>query len=238
MARIRPTSPFEDIRGRLGGLVFSSNASGAFVRSLSIPRQTFSPLQGASKTDVTRIGKLWPQLDDAARLAWDVFASLPENVRYDYWGNPFFLSGFNWFQIINRSALYLGEPMPAPVPTFPAPTVPPAMRIRIDPMGTSGGSLIESLGPWEYPGSWAWVGLRLWPNVGRKSPPQPIYRLLIWINYDLYSVDWDALILDRFGEQQPKGRWFVRIYAIGPDLRPGPWKDFSAQFGKTVEEDL
>lgn len=238
MAKIRPTSPFEDIRGRVGGLVYSSNRAGSYVKSLSVPPRQPTQPQQASQSELTRVVQLWRTLAEETREAWDAYALEPENARTDYWGNPFFISGLNWFTIIQRYALYLGATLPVSVPALPPPQQPPAMLVRIDPMQTAGGSMIDSIGAWEYPGAPAWVGLSIWPSLGQRFPSPNIRRLIIWENIDLDRVDWDAEIVRAFGRQQGIGRWFVRIYALTPEYRPGPWRDFTAALGETIEEEI
>lgn len=236
MAKIRPTSPFEDIRGRMGGLVFSSNKTGSYVKRLVVPTQRLTARQSASRSAHAELSREWAGLTDAVRDDWDTFAALPENVVYDYWGNPFYLSGFNWFIKIQRACLYLGEIIPQPVPSSDIPDLPPPLEVTIDPMDTVAGSAISALAPWQYAGAWVYVKAAIWTSLGQRNPPMPLFLYDIVPIMDFPAYPWDAQLVARFGDQQETGRWFFRFWCLTPDFRPGPWRDYSGIFGDTVTD--
>lgn len=121
MALIKEGPLVSSIRGKLGGLTFSANKTGPYVRTAAgIPNQQ-------TEAQTTFRGKLqewatsWNSLTFSQRAAWDAFALLPANERTNSVGTTYFFSGFNAFVQINQHKFLVGQ-NPAvfpPVDAFP-----------------------------------------------------------------------------------------------------------------------
>ncbi len=65
-----------DLSGKLGGIVASHNAGGAYFRVATIPTNPNSPQQAVVRAAVTQLSNMWvSSLTPAQRAAWNVYAS-------------------------------------------------------------------------------------------------------------------------------------------------------------------
>lgn len=122
MAKIVYADLVSDIRGKLGGAVWSANRSGPYIKSLSQPTKATTLRQSLSRASLAAMGPSWLTLSDAQRAAWAVYAALAAQEQTDSLGNPFYLSGFNWFAKCNLAKQRWSSVLQVSVPTTPAPT--------------------------------------------------------------------------------------------------------------------
>jgi len=82
--------------GKIGGIVYSRNASGAYTRALSVPVDPQSIYQTAVRNAFSFLADYWMStLTAAQRAEWDLYAS---NVTViDKLGDAIYISGFNHF---------------------------------------------------------------------------------------------------------------------------------------------
>jgi len=74
MAKVLFGPVVSDARGKLGGLVYSRNTSGAYIRSKVSPVQPESAKQMAQRSRLIGISKAWVELTQGQRLSWKNFA--------------------------------------------------------------------------------------------------------------------------------------------------------------------
>lgn len=74
MAKILFGNMVADARGKLGGIVYSRNAAGAYARQKVSPVQPRSPAQLGQRSDLMDVSKLWGTLTQSQRTAWAGFA--------------------------------------------------------------------------------------------------------------------------------------------------------------------
>lgn len=64
------------ISGKIGGLVFSHNAGGAYIRALAIPTNPNTPQQVVVRNAVALLTSVWSgELTQAQRDSWDLYAA-------------------------------------------------------------------------------------------------------------------------------------------------------------------
>ena len=114
--------------GSLGGLTFSHNAGGAYVRARGIPTQPNTPAQTVIKGIFGQLATAWRvTLTAAQRDDWDLYADATPLL--DKIGNPFFPTGLNMFIRGNTSLLQSefarvdAGPITPGLPTFTAPAI-------------------------------------------------------------------------------------------------------------------
>ncbi len=107
MALVRLGGIAVDARGSIGGIVFSRNASGNYVRIRTTPVNPRSARQDAIRAIWSEVSQKWfSLLTDAQRAEWAVFASnVPAKNKL---GQVINLSGFNQFQKSNVAAANAG----------------------------------------------------------------------------------------------------------------------------------
>lgn len=75
MALIK-TTIVSEVSGRVGGLVFSHNAGGPYIRQGSIPTNPNTTFQQSVRTNVATLSVMWNDtLTQAERDAWEVYAA-------------------------------------------------------------------------------------------------------------------------------------------------------------------
>jgi len=85
--------------GSSGGLTFSHNRFGAYIRPRTVPVNPNSTAQQSIRASFALFATGWQALTDAQRAAWDTYA---ENVTWqNAFGDPAILTGFNWYVLVN-----------------------------------------------------------------------------------------------------------------------------------------
>jgi hypothetical protein len=74
MARVTFGNVVAEARGKLGGVVFSRNTGGAYVRQKVSPVQPRTVAQLNQRSRLTSISKLWETLTQSQREAWKAFS--------------------------------------------------------------------------------------------------------------------------------------------------------------------
>lgn len=99
MAKVKFGQGVADLRGKVGGSVFSRNASGAYLREKVSPVNPLSPKQIAIRSLLSDNSKLWASLTSVQREAWEALARA--YPRTDVFGNSVSLTGIAQFQACN-----------------------------------------------------------------------------------------------------------------------------------------
>ena len=108
MAKIKFGALAEDARGKIGGVVYSRNQFGGYIREKVSPVQPSTARQTIVRERVTSITKRWfDTLTDAQRLAWIAFAKVTPVP--DVFGNPNLLTGINAYLRLNGALLNAAE---------------------------------------------------------------------------------------------------------------------------------
>lgn len=74
MARVTYGNIVAEARGKLGGVVFSRNTGGAYVRQKVSPVQPRTPAQLNQRSRLTSVSKVWETLTQSQRDAWKSFS--------------------------------------------------------------------------------------------------------------------------------------------------------------------
>jgi hypothetical protein len=137
MAIVKFASPISGARGVVGGIIFTANGTGPFIRAYSKPINPKSPKQQGERGSMANMGNVWRNnLNQAQRDGWDVYAALPAQDLTNSLGETYSASGFNWFVKINRQRATVGSPFRfgAPVAAVPVtPTINAAILTAVEP---------------------------------------------------------------------------------------------------------
>lgn len=101
MAKIKTSAIVADIRGTLGGNVFSSNKGGNYVRRYKKPTNTNTIPQQIMRALFMALSTSWRALADASRAAWIAIA--PHYPYMDSLGETKILSGQQLFMKLNQN---------------------------------------------------------------------------------------------------------------------------------------
>lgn len=124
MAKILLSAPVAGIRGTIGGITYSQNATGPYAKGWSRSSNPRTPRQTRVRGPFGSQGPPWRALTPAQRAAWATWAALPAQERTDVFGNPYYLSGWQWFVLLNTRLRLAGLPPLTDEPADPRPTAP------------------------------------------------------------------------------------------------------------------
>jgi len=136
MARVKIGAPLTGIRGTIGGITFSANATATYAKQWSGPRRNGTRLASKSRCVFGRNGSPWREMSDAQRAAWDVYAALPAQELTNSLGQAYYASGWNWFASLNSRLAWIER---TAITTPPAGARPAAPTISSVVLEASGG---------------------------------------------------------------------------------------------------
>lgn len=104
--------------GSSGGLVFSHNRYGAYIRARSIPVNPKTTRQQVIRGRATFLSQYWREvLIETEREAWEVYAQATPMTNK--WGDPVHLTGLNHFLRSNSARLEASMTVLAEAPAVP-----------------------------------------------------------------------------------------------------------------------
>jgi hypothetical protein len=124
-------------RGSVGGITFSANKSGPFIKEKGLPPNPRTPKQAEERGNYSKIPGLWNALTAVQQAAWDTFAALPAQELTNSLGENYFASGFNWFTKCNVRLLRVGRSTITATPTQARPAAPDIDEFIITESGTA-----------------------------------------------------------------------------------------------------
>lgn len=184
-----------DIRGKVGGNVFSKNKGGAFIRNRVVGTNPGTSAQISHRAKVSLLSSQWRSLTDGQRTSWIGAAASGDWDRTDSLGNTYQMTGQQLFVSLNVWFLEFGSTRDTP----PTPlTIPTAVAGGIEVILQEGAlSLFTVQMPINPEGEnydfefWATGGMS--PGINR--PPQSLFRRLGYFNsidvrseYDIISI--------------------------------------------------
>lgn len=106
MARVVFGQGVANMKGRIGGTVFSTNPSGAYARNINRPSYRRTARRNNNLPDINTLTQLWFYLEPETRIAWNDYSSAHT------WQNSFGVvkhpTGSNLFISLNTNRLDLG----------------------------------------------------------------------------------------------------------------------------------
>lgn len=152
MALIKQGGLISEISGKVGGIVFSRNRGGSFVRTFTVPANPRTSYQTAVRNALTGASTAWKDLTDAQRATWVAWAQ--ENPVRNRMGEAIRLQGNAAFVELNARMVLMGNAPATAPPTASAP----------DPLLTLGGTFDIGAGDFEltYTTTPAPANMKVW----------------------------------------------------------------------------
>lgn len=142
MARILFGQMIAEARGKVGGLVFSRNRAGSYMRTKVTPTNPQTAKQTGVRTFFTTIAQAWRGLTAVQRLQWE---GAVENFKSsNIFGLIKTLSGAQLYQKLNVNLLNIGQ---AQISEPPVPTSVPAITSISIVADESANSLTATFSP-------------------------------------------------------------------------------------------
>ena len=216
MARIKLGQLVVGIRGTVGGVTYSANASGPHVRLWSKGPNAQTAIRAENLGRISGLGALWLSMTDGERADWTTFGLTPPEVDTNSLGELYYLTGWQWFCRVNRRLQSVGLATTTTLPTSSGVSAPPTATITASalPAGTVVVSWTGTPFPAGHSGL-AYIGFH--PTTGLAALTVGLKQL--WAAHEPAgsSVDVTAAALARFGAVQATWKAFLRLHALRDD---------------------
>lgn len=213
MARIKLAHIAADIRGKVGGTVFSKGTYGAYIRTKVTPVNVRSNAQVAVRQSLTAISQAWKSLAAGEIIAWN---NAVQNFKgTNIFGDVKVLTGFNLYGRLNRNldqisqAQITAPPVPAAVPAFTtaslvADTTAGTLTLTYTPAIPANVSVIVKATPYQ--------------SAGKNFVKSEYRQVVVLLTANASPANLAAAYIARFGALPPIGtKVFVSVTPVLQD---------------------
>jgi len=131
-------APVSGIRGKVGGIVYSANKSGPYIKQWGKGSNPRTADQTEHRADLVQFSQRWDSLTTAEKDDWDTYAALPAQDKTNSLGETYSASGFAWYIEINLNLKAGGAAIIDTAPTGGTPGTPILNLVRL--FATAGGT--------------------------------------------------------------------------------------------------
>lgn len=227
MATVKFGATVVGVRGTIGGITFSANKSGPYVRQWSKGSNPKTSLQADQRSLLAEIPSAWRALTAPQQTLWDDFAALPAQDLTNSLGETYSISGYGWFNKINIRLLVMGRAIRVPVPTQSRPTAPTITDLEFPFLDGETAFVQYASGEFD-PDFDLVLQVAQYASVGRLAPPSTFAEFRVLQNPNDTMTSFAAQYVNRLGLGNNSLKGFLRLYRQTTDgLRSSPG---SAQF--------
>lgn len=148
MARVKFGPSLVGIRGTIGGMTFSANGSSNYIKAWAGPTNPRSNLQAVPRVSISGAGAAWRGLTDGQRSDWATWAADAAQELTDQFGDPYYVSGWNWFCTLRQWALSTEQVPPEDAPVLTRPVMPSPTGATLETTGN--GTLTVSFAAGDF----------------------------------------------------------------------------------------
>ncbi len=212
MAKIQFGNIVADARNAVGGIVYSRNTWGAYIRQKVSPVQPRTARQVEQRANLSELAKRWGQvLTEEQRESWRQFAAAFPII--DVFGNSVALTGIAAYQRVNRVRALLGLPPLDDPPADMNVVAPDSAQLQISWTGTPPAlSLKVAFTPSPAPTNhhvevWATKGL----SPGRAFVSSELRLIAVSPSGQASPFDITAAYQERFGLPSVGQKVFIEV---------------------------
>ena len=110
------------ISGTAGGLTYSRNKAGPYVKIWGMGSNPRTVRQTTTRGRLSGLGALWAGMSVGDRADWDAYGEVAPEIDYNPLGEIITLSGWQWFVRVNQRLMTLGMDTTTTVPSTDAVT--------------------------------------------------------------------------------------------------------------------
>lgn len=220
MAIIRFGPTVVGIRGTTGGVTFSANRAGPYIKPWQRGPKVRSASQASRGNVMTNMAGEWRNITQAQRDAWDTWAAGSAPARFNSLGEPLNLSGFAWFVEMNSQLTYYGAAIRSAAPTLAEPAAPTISSFTVLESGT-GDSVLG------YPNNTFLNDFRRFAFAQSNSQAANSFARAQYFVFNRGMVGGSASTVQsnleqRWGLIQLGRRWFVQMARVNAEGLAGP----------------
>lgn len=153
-----------EMRGKEGGVIYSRNAYGSYIKTKVSPVNPQTAKQQAQRSLMGNLSAAWAGLSAAQKAAWDNLGE--QTTRVNRFGDSTIYTGFSLFMRLNRNLTVIGQ---ATIDAAPTPPTIPVLTIGEVLMSESGATATVAFTP-TTPGTGLYLLLEATNNIfgGRR----------------------------------------------------------------------
>jgi len=226
MARVKIGAPLTGIRGTIGGITFSQNATATYAKAWSGPRRNGTRLASKSRCVFGRHGNAWRDLDQSDRDDWDDYAALPAQELTNSLGEAYYASGWNWFASLNSRLAWIERSAITTPPAGARPAAPTISSVTLEASGGGDSSAITYPED-EFDGLDFILFGRLWLSQGAVARTAGFFLILATQTPGATETNIQSEIESVFGTIPEDARLFASVHAQDSDgQRSQPTADY------------
>jgi hypothetical protein len=234
MAKIKLNSLLADIRGKMGGSVFSSNGAGYYVKVLTPPVNPRTPGQSTRRAQFAFLVRAWNFLSTGERDAWTDYAAQPDNTRQDWFGDPYLPASRAQFIIVNTLRLQAGMDYTVTPPAGSLPATLPTFSAGIDPQEDNFTSYIDPDAAFDASIEYVHASFCCVSSPSRYTPVLPLRFMAVYPATGPWPWLINQYVLDTYGAILTSGRWFIELTPVSDECRTYTAVRMSAALGEEV----
>lgn len=131
MAIAKLQAPLAGLRGKYGGMIFSANGTGNYVKQWVMPTYSNSLSQNAHRINFTAVSRAWNSLSQAQIDVWKTLAHTPPELDYNSLGVLISLNAFQWFMRINTRRIQAAQEIELDAPPNVTVATPTSLSLTI-----------------------------------------------------------------------------------------------------------
>ncbi len=209
-------------RGTAGGLIFTANKSGPYVRSWSKGANPRTALQATQRNRLTDFSKRWQDLTQAERDDWIDYADDPPQELTNSLGETYFASGFNWYIRINTHLDIAGAAARDDAPTLTRPIAPTIQSFVARFTGAAFESRIDYTGEGPELAELHGITARAFESSGRLAVAANFTSMTIAVPDVIDQVTFQPELEAAFGTIILDQRIFIETYIQDAHGQRGP----------------
>jgi hypothetical protein len=117
MALVKFSAVVSEARGKEGGVIFSRNTYGSYIKSKVSPTNPQTIYQQTQRGTFTNIAQTWRTLTEVQKASWTLLGQ--QATRVNIFGDQTNYSGFSVFMKCNRNRVLTGQAILTTAPTLP-----------------------------------------------------------------------------------------------------------------------
>ncbi len=217
MAKIKFGATVVGARGTLGGITFSANKSGPYIKQWARSSTPRSTIQQVQRSTWSTSAREWSAMTNAERTAWETFASTTAPPEVDAFGDDYRISGFAWF---TRSTSFRNQAGFTPLIAAPVVYnvhVPLVTQWRIFTTGSASSTrVLYPVGTYTA-SKWIYVTGAMLNTQGAISPNIKMKRITTDPNPPATTLFFVTRMEELFGTIVLGQRFIWKTYVCDPD---------------------
>lgn len=210
MARILPGPTIAGISGKLGGVIFSRNASSSYCRAYARPSNPRTSYQSLQRALVGNAPTIWRGMTSSLRSDWATYAADAAQALTDPFGETYYASGYNWFLRINAHRVSAAQAPSTAVPTIATPATPTISTFS--PTTEATGTSEITYPSAEFSGYYCAVFVARNPSTGFDVRTSRWTLLAAYTSPGATSTDIQSDLETRFPNVQVGERYTVQVH--------------------------